>query len=324
MISRKRRILCFVFVAVWAALSGWGAARAGEGAQVVKVHLPGYSTNSLPYFIAEEMGFYRDEGIRAEIVRIRTGAGIQALVAGAVDASQIVGPTLLAAILGGAPLKIAMVFNDRPTYTLYVKNGLKSFGDLKGAKIGSSTPGSTNDRLLKIVLEKNGINWKKDLTIIYIGSSDVVLKALQSGSIDGAALTPPASFLAEQFGFHPLASFINEVGALQGGVSTSDGFLRERRNVAERFLRATLRGLRTFKSNRDATVKVMTKFMDLPKELAARVYDANQPVFVSDGLLSEEFQDKVLDFELKTIGSEKKIGREKVFDFSIVKSLGSR
>ena len=96
--------------------------QAGDATSVVKIHLPGYSTSSLPFLIADELGFYREQGIRIEFTRIQTGSGIQALVAGALDASQIVGPTTLAAILGGAPLKVVTVFNDKPTFKLYVRN----------------------------------------------------------------------------------------------------------------------------------------------------------------------------------------------------------
>jgi NitT/TauT family transport system substrate-binding protein len=297
---------------------------AADAAAVVKVHLPGFSTSSLPFLIADELGFYREEGIRIEFTRIQTGSGIQALVAGAVDVSQIVGPTTLAAMVGGAPLKVVTVFNDKPTFKLYVKKQFKSFADLKGAKLGSTTPGSTNDRLLKVVLDKNGLDWRKDLSLIYIGLSEVMLKSLQSGAIDGTSLTPPASFVAEEYGFHALFNFINEIGALQGGVATGNGFPSSRREVAQRFLRATVRGLKYFKSERSGTLKVMTKYMNLNTEMAARVYDESVASFVSDGTISEEFQDRVIDFELKTIGTDKKISRDRVFDFSFIRDRGSK
>ncbi|HEX9443538.1 MAG TPA: ABC transporter substrate-binding protein [Candidatus Binatia bacterium] len=320
----SRRLHRVLWTSLLVCLSFAAPAQAADGGAAVKVHLPGYSTSSLPYLIADELGFYREEGLRIEITRIRTGAGIQAMLAGAVDVSQIVGPTVLAAVLGGAPLKVTMVFNDKPTFKLYVKKRFRSFADLKGAKIGSSTPGSTNDRLLKVVLEKNGLDWRKDVSIIYIGTSEVVFRALQAGSIDGAPLTPPASFQAEEFGFYPLANFIDEVGALQGGISTSAGFLQNRRSVAERLHRATLKGLKYFKSNREGTVRIMTKFLELPGDKAARVYDETTPAFVSDGTIPEEFQDRVLDFELKTIGTDKKITRDKLFDFSLIKGAGAK
>jgi len=305
---------------------GLGVSRgeAGDATSVVRIHLPGYSTSSLPFLIADELGFYREEGIRIEITRIQTGSGIQALVAGALDVSQIVGPTTLAAILGGAPLKVVTVFNDKPTFKLYVKKQLRRFSDLKGARLGSTTPGSTNDRLLKFVLEKNGLDWRKDLSLIYIGLSEVMLKSLQSGAIDGTALTPPASFLAEEFGFYPLFSFINEVGALQGGVAANSAFFSGRREIAQRFIGATVKGLRYFKSERNGTVNIMTKYLNLSPDKAARVYDESVPSFVSDGTISEDFQDRVLDFELKTIGTDKRIARDRLFDFSLIKGFATK
>ena len=270
------------------------------------------------------LGFYREEGIRIEITRIQTGSGIQALVAGVLDVSQIVGPTTLAAMLGGAPLKVVTVFNDKPTFKLYVKKQFQRFSDLKGARLGSTTPGSTNDRLLKLVLEKNGLDWRRDLSLVYIGLSEVMLKSLQSGAIDGTALTPPASFVAEEFGFHPLFNFINEVGALQGGIASNSAFLNARKEIAQRFVGATVRGLRFFKSERSGTVKIMTKYMTVNADTAARIYDESLPSFVSDGTISEEFQDRVLDFELKAIGTDKKISRDRVFDFSLIKTTKPR
>jgi hypothetical protein len=85
-----------------------------------------------------------------------------------------------------------------------------------------------------------------------------------------------------------------------------------------------VRGLKYFKSERAGTVKIMTKYMNLGADTAGRVYDESMPSFVSDGTISEDFQERVLDFELKTIGTDKKISRDKVFDFSLIKTGKSR
>lgn len=168
------------------------------------------------------------------------------------------------------------------------------------------------------------MDWKKDLTIIYIGTSDVRIRALLSDAVEAAVLTLPGNFLAKDSGFVELASFESEVGALTGGVTTSGPFLSNRRDVAVRFLRATLKGLKFFNDSRQGAAGIMAKYMNIPYEAALRTYDTSIPVFVSDGLLSEDFQDKVLDFELKAIGADKKVPREKVFDFSIMKSLAPK
>jgi NitT/TauT family transport system substrate-binding protein len=280
---------------------------------VVRISIPGLgSTYTMPFQLAQEQGFYVEERVDVRIL------------GGNVEVSQTVGTTTLAAILQGAPLKVVMVFNDKPSYWLYSKKSVRTFADLKGAKVASITPGSTGDRLLKIVLEKNGVNWKKDLQIIYIGTSDVLIKSLLSGSVDAAVLSLPGNLIAKDAGFPELASFASEVGALTGGVATSEAFITKRSDVAVRFLRATLKGLKFFKNNREGSAKIMVKFMNLPYETALRTYDATIPFFVWDGVISEDFQDKVLDFQLKAIGIDKKVPRDKVFDFSIMKSLATK
>jgi hypothetical protein len=65
----------------------------------------------------------------------------------------------------------------------------------------------------------------------------------------------------------------------------------------------------------------MTKFLELDSSKALRVYKETLPTFVADGTISADFQDKVLEFELKTIGTDKKISRDRVFDFSMVESF---
>jgi ABC-type nitrate/sulfonate/bicarbonate transport system substrate-binding protein len=48
-----------------------------------------------------------------------------------------------------------------------------------------------------------------------------------------------------------------------GGVSVSDKFLREHPDAMGRFLKATWRGLRFFKTNRKGAVVIFAKFLNL-------------------------------------------------------------
>ena len=324
--AEEPKALRKLFLLILLCAFGPPLADAAETRPVVSVSSPGAgSSYAMPFRIAEEQRFYLDEGLDVRIMSgVRTATSVQMLVGGTVDATQTIGPTTLAAILRGVPLKIVMVFNDKPSYWLYSKKTIRSFADLKGARISSSTPGSTNDRLLKIVLEKNGVDWKKDLQIVYIGTSDVVIKALLSGSIDAAVLSHPGNLIAKEAGYFELASFENEVGALTGGVAVQESFLTKRRDIAVRFLRATLKGLKYFRTNREGSAKIMAKYMSLPYEAALKTHDASMPFFVTDGMISDDFQDKVLDFELKAIGVDTRISRGAVFDFSIMKSLAGK
>jgi len=290
-------------------------APAQEAKSIVRLHIPGYSPNSLPFQIADDKGFYKEEGITVETIRMKTGAGVQAMLAGNIDASQILGLTLRAAISRGAPVKIVMVFNDRVLYRLLSKKDIKTFSDLKGKIIASTTPGASNDVLLKRVLEKHGLDPRKDVTIIYIGESVTLYQALTRGSVDAAVLNPPYNVLAKEAGFRDLAEFANEIGALQGGVSMSDKFLNERPEVARGFIRATLRGLRLFKNDRQGTLPILMKYMKVDRETGEKIYDGSVDSFTDAGFISENFQRKVLEFEF---GKADKEMAQKAFDFAIV------
>lgn len=47
---------------------------------------------------------------------VKTALSIQMLAGGTVEVSQTVGTTTLTAILQGAPLKVVMIFNDKPSF----------------------------------------------------------------------------------------------------------------------------------------------------------------------------------------------------------------
>src|SRR5690348_10248512 len=193
------------------ALAGCWIVRGTVLAQVpkplVKVHTPGRSILSLPFQIAEEQGFYKDESVNVEFVVMPTGAGVQALIAGDVDASQILGLTLRAAINRGAPLKIVMVFNDRPTYSLMSRKDVTSPDELKGKIIASSSPGASSDVLLQRWLTRNKLAPRKDLTIVYIGATAITYQALVRGSVAAAVLVPPFDARAKTEGFYELSNF---------------------------------------------------------------------------------------------------------------------
>ena len=289
-----------------------------QDSKLVKLHIPGYSPNSLPFQIAEDLGFYKEQGIAIETLRMKTGAGVQALLAGSADVTQILGLTLRGAISKGAPVKIVMVFNDRPLYRLMARKGIGRVSELRGRIIASTSPGASNDVLLKRVLEKQGLNPLKDLTVIYIGESTTLYQALLRGSVDAAVLNPPYNLLAKEAGYRDLAEFSDEIGALQGGVAASDKFLKDRPDVARGFIRATWRGLNFFRTNREGTLPIMIKYMKVDRDMAGKIYDGSVDSLTETGYVSDEFQRKVLEFEF---GRADQAMVQKAFDFSMVKSL---
>ncbi len=291
-----------------------------DAKSTIRLHTPGPSVLSLAFEIAKEEGFYRQESVQVDLITMASGSGVQGLIGGSVDASQILGLTLRAAINRGAALKIVMVFNDRPTYRLMAKKDIGSFSDLKGKIVASSSPGASADTLLQRLLEKRGLIPRKDVTIVYTGSSTVTYQSLIGGSVAAAVLVPPLDAVAKEANFRELADFAKEdLGPfIGGGVSVSDKFLRERPEVLSRFLRATWRAHRVIKTNRNLSVATLSKFMKLQSDIAEKIYDGSVPAFTENGFNSEDWQSKVLQFE---VGKSDKGLIQKTFDFSIIRTF---
>ena len=79
------RIAIFFFVLVLPC----AAVRAQESRSLVRVHIPGYSPSFLPFQIAEEQGFYLEEGLNVRTLRMKTGTGVQAMLAGDIEGTKV-------------------------------------------------------------------------------------------------------------------------------------------------------------------------------------------------------------------------------------------
>jgi ABC-type nitrate/sulfonate/bicarbonate transport system substrate-binding protein len=290
----------------------------GKAADVVKVHMPAASMESMPYLLAKELGFYRENGIEFQENILNTDVGVVATVAGNLDATQILGLSLRGAIEQGFDLKIVMIFNKLPTYSLYVGKDISSYKDLKGSKIGSTSSGASATRALKERLIENGVDPEKDVAIFYIGAIPTIYQALVSGTVAGGILLTPFDLSAEDRGFRALP-FTDRPGMLTGGVAVAGKFLRERPDVARRFLQATWRGLRTLKTDRATSIAIIAKSMKIVEpDRAGRIYDRWVDRFSSDGVEDKSYIDQVLTFEF---GKATEAQAHKAFDFSIVESF---
>jgi NitT/TauT family transport system substrate-binding protein len=293
---------------------------AATAADKVTVHMATPSPASMPYLIADAAGYYKDNGIDFDGRVMQTSIGVMAAVSGDVDVTQILGLSLRGAIQKGAGLKIVMIFNTLPTYSLFAAKGIKSYDDLKGKTVASTSIGASASKVLFQELRENGLDAKKDLTIFYVGDSATCYQVLLSGRADAAVIIPPFDINAREKGFTSLP-FGNKPGMLMGGVSASTKFLEQRPEVARRFLRATWQGLREFKTNRSGSIEIMAKTMKIDADKAGKIYDAWIDRISDHGFESREFVDGVLNFEFGKTSEEM---RSKSFDFSILRSVAAK
>jgi NitT/TauT family transport system substrate-binding protein len=209
-----------------------------------------------PYYIALEKGYLKAERIDAEEASFRGAQeSVSALATGQLDISMgALNAGFFNAQHQGLDLRAVAVLGLQPSPViatpllarkdLWDSGAIKNGADLKGLKVGANTPGSIPEYLLTIILDKYGMTLK-DVDETMLGFPQMVI-ALQNKSLAAAFIAEPLATMAISRGYAELVKPEAAVGA--GDVTTvvffSGKFLRERADVAERFLRALVRGAR--------------------------------------------------------------------------------
>ena len=154
----------------------------------------------LPLTIAEQLGYFKAEGLDLKIVDFAGGSqALRALVGGSADVvsgafehtvnMQTKGQRLRAIVLMGRAPQIVLGVNPKtmPNY--------KSVADLKGKKIGVTAPGSSTNVMANFVLAKAGLK-PSDVSIIGVGAGSGAVAAMRSGQVDALSnLDPVISLL---------------------------------------------------------------------------------------------------------------------------------
>ena len=149
----------------------------------------------LPLTIAEQLGYFRDEGLQVEIPDFAGGAkALQALVGGSADVvsgayehtinMQAKNQPIMSVVLQGRAPQIVMAVSTK------TMPGYKSIADLKGKKIGVTAPGSSTAMMASYVLAKAGLK-ASDVSFIGVGASSGAIAAVKSGQVDAIANLDP-------------------------------------------------------------------------------------------------------------------------------------
>ncbi len=157
----------------------------------------------LPLTVAEQLGYFKEEGLNVKISDFAGGAqALRAVVGGSADVvSGAYEHTI--SMQGKKQYFQAFVLQGRlPQIALGIATpkaaAYKSPKDLKGLKIGVSAPGSSTHNLVKQILTKAGLDPSKDVAIVGVGTGAGVIAALKSGQIDAVANVDPVMTKLEQ------------------------------------------------------------------------------------------------------------------------------
>ena len=305
-------------VVILLAFPSWGGS---QKLRKIHVAIPAVSPASTTFMVAKERGYYRDESLEAELIVMPAATAMQALIGGNVEFATV-GGAGLPPVLRGAPVRFLFTTFNRPMFWLYSKPDIRSIKDLRGKKVGVSSLGSGPDSLLRDLLKRHGMEGGRDVVIMPMGAGTARFVALRAGSVDGAMLSIPSNFMAEEAGFRELVSFIKQdLVELQGSIVVREGLLESDPVLVEKFVRASLKGLLYFRNNRSGTTSILSRFLRVKEDLSGRIYELILPGATPDGTISEETQRKSLEHILERVGLKEPPPLGKIFNFSLTQKV---
>jgi NitT/TauT family transport system substrate-binding protein len=278
----------------------------------------------MPFYVAQERGFFRDEGLDVNLIVMGAPVANLALIGQNVDFSSV--PTAaLSAMLRGAPLRVIFNAFYRPLVWLYSKVEIRSVKELKGKRVGVAGIGSGPDHLLRELLRQNGMDPGRDVTILGLGVQSNLYTALSTGNIDASVFVIPWNFTAGDAGFFELVSFVHhDTVQFQGSVVVRDELMRTDSQVVEKFVRGTIKGLLYSKTNRSGTISILARNLKVDEKTAAKIYDIGKSAMTVDGSVDESAQKKALDFVARVQGLKDPGPVEKFFDFSLARKVSEQ
>jgi NitT/TauT family transport system substrate-binding protein len=256
-------------------------ASTGYATELKKLKI-GYLPTSghLLYFVAQEKGFFKQEGLDVELARFtNSGEGLTAIKTGKLDAGSFGTSAPLVFIDKGADFAIFGGQMGEGHGLVAKPDKAERFKDLKnfkGATIGAIRL-ATGDVVFRAALSDAGVDWKKDLTIKEFDSPAAVLEAIKKGSLDAGLLWVPYLTMAEKQGLK-VVKYSGDVikghtCCRQVALTTT---LKERQPDFEHFLTALLRAYKYYLNDKNGTVDAVAKYVTIDKaDLLKDIYDGH-------------------------------------------------
>ncbi len=306
-------LLCCLVVS---ALSRTGLA---QGISKVAITYPVRSILSIDLQVAQARGFFRDEGLDAQLVMLGGNPAIAAAMAGEAHAVSNVASTIRAIERGNIPFKVLSISVRRPLYWLTARSEIKSIADLKGKVYGTNSRGNAPHVAAARLVRKGGLDPEKDITVIVTQDP---FQSLVSGVIQAAALSLPQVVLArEKFKMNVLGSAMEEYIELARGIAVREDLLREKRDLIKRILRALAKARRYFLENERGSSELLAEYVNVELPLAVESYRLARPAFTTDGIPTEEEIREYLQTEAEAMGLPKPVPADRIFDFSLQREV---
>jgi len=162
---------------------------------------------------------------------------------------------------------------------------IRTIDDLRGKKLGVTTVGSLTDWIGKRINAQKG--WTSNgITTVPIGGMQPARAAVKTGQLDGYIGALESGYeLEENKEWRVITSadpfvdhFITHV------FFAREDLIAKRPEAVRAFLKGWVDTIAFMKANKDKTVEITAKVINVSPSVASRAYDEQMPIFSTDGV----------------------------------------
>jgi ABC-type nitrate/sulfonate/bicarbonate transport system substrate-binding protein len=289
-----------------------------HAADKIRIGFPDLAATFVSLAVADKRGFFQEEGIQAEFIRMNPAVALQVLVGGEIDYYTVLSPGV-AAVIRGVPVKLVAAYVPISPTALIARPEIKSVSELRGKTIGINAYGGALEAMGRLLVKHFGIDPDTDVKFLATGPLDSRFGAMKQGLTHATLGSPPIDFLGKKLGFVVLTRAHELFSFPVSGLIVSAKKLKERPDEIKRVIKAGIKANRYIRQNRDGTLPVMAEWLKIDKEMAAATYDSTVKTFSADLGLPEGGLRLLIDEAKRVANVNREVSLSEVADLSILR-----
>ena len=242
------------------------AVRAATAQEKIRISYSALSPSTAFLWIPAEKGFFKKQGLDAEIILIESGTlTSQALASGEIGIADNAGAPAIISNASGSGEMIIMGLVNSLEYNMVSTKQVRDLADLKGKRIGVSRIGSSSHAAVEIALDHFKIDAKRDnITFVQSGTMTTRVAGLRAGSIDATVVDPGFVPFMIKEGYKDLG-YLGKFGIpyQHESLDSSKAYLAKHRDTALKAVRAIIEGIAYIAQDRNITEvkRVLGKYL---------------------------------------------------------------
>jgi ABC-type nitrate/sulfonate/bicarbonate transport system substrate-binding protein len=289
-----------------------------HAADKIRIGFPDFSSPFLSLPLGQKPGFFQQEGIQAEFIRIRSTVALTALVSGELDYHTVLGPAIAAAVRG-VPVKIVACYTPTVATMLIARPEFKSVEALRGKTIGLNSYGGGLEGQARLMFKHFGFDPDKDIKFLATGGVESRLTALKQGLTAATLGSPPIDFLGKKLGFIVLARANELFSYPSSGLIVNAKKIKDKPDEIKRMFKAGIRANRYINQNREGTIQAMVEWMKIDREMAVATYDSVVKTYGDDLSVPESGFRLLIDEAKKAANLSREVSLNEVADLSLLR-----